>query len=51
MIPFLISFLLFPLKKPNPPLFGTLTDLLQLATRSRRNLLIPHKAMPSNAKS
>jgi hypothetical protein len=28
-----------------------LTDLLQLATRSRRNLLIPHKAMPSNAKS
>jgi hypothetical protein len=27
MIPFVISFLLFPLKKPNAPLFGTLMGL------------------------
>jgi hypothetical protein len=30
---------------------GTLTHLLQLATQAGRNLLIPHKAMPSSAKS
>jgi CDP-diglyceride synthetase len=32
MIPFAISFLLFPLKKPNAPLFGTLMGLVALLT-------------------
>jgi len=32
MIPFAISFLLFPLKKPNAPLFGTLMGLVVLLT-------------------
>ena len=32
MIPFLISFLLFPLKKPSAPLFGTLMSLVVLLT-------------------
>ena len=31
-IPFVISFLLFPLKKPNAPLFGTLMGLVVLLT-------------------
>jgi len=30
---------------------ATLTHLLQLATQAGRNLLIPHKAMPTSAKS
>jgi hypothetical protein len=30
---------------------ATLTDLLQLATRGRRNLLIPHKEMLFDGKS
>jgi uncharacterized membrane protein YpjA len=32
MIPFAISFLLFPLKKANAPLFGTLMSLVVLLT-------------------
>jgi uncharacterized membrane protein YpjA len=32
VIPFLISFLLFPLKKPNAPLFRTLMGLVVLLT-------------------
>jgi hypothetical protein len=32
VIPFLISFFLFPLKKPDPPLFGTLMSLVVLLT-------------------
>ena len=32
LIPFLISFLMFPLKKLNAPLFGTLMDLVVLLT-------------------
>ena len=32
MIPFVVSFLLFPLKKANAPLFGTLMSLVVLLT-------------------
>jgi len=32
LIPFVISFLLFSLKKPNAPLFGTLMSLVVLST-------------------
>jgi phosphate/sulfate permease len=32
MIPFVIAFLLVPLKKPNAPLFGTLMSLVVLLT-------------------
>ena len=32
LIPFAVSFILFPLKKVNAPLFGTLMDLVVLVT-------------------
>jgi len=32
LIPFVLSFILFPLKKSNAPLFGTLMDLVVLLT-------------------
>jgi len=32
MIPFIVSFIVFPLKKADPPLFGTLMSLVVLLT-------------------